>query len=315
MHSLCYLKGHKVLVGRSSLYMEHINTTPTFRMFGPEQWGQVDRFKQFYEGTFSFPSHIKKAVSGVGGHFEKAGILIELANNLAPSLENDIKELRQKGVTRATNSRQISAVVESVFIELYSSVDCMRTIISHMYKSTRGMPDSTRKLFQRIHTDGLGCDFPWELKVAFRNANWYEELRIIRDELTHSSLGSCQLDSTTKKISYYHFGIKRQNLPLQIENVFELIESFRVGVNLLLGQVFYFLNSLLKPTPTPIPCGMFKGRIYMRMLVISEKIDFDSGVCMSRQWFDKEPDYCCPFSANCAAYNCSISTLSSRLVE
>lgn len=87
MHSLCYLKGHKVLVGRSSLYMGHINTTPTFRMFGPEQWGQVDRFKQFYEGTFSFPSHIKKAVSGVGGHFEKAGILIELANNLAPSLE------------------------------------------------------------------------------------------------------------------------------------------------------------------------------------------------------------------------------------
>ncbi|MCM2564394.1 hypothetical protein [Janthinobacterium kumbetense] len=189
--------------------MEHINTTPTFKMFSPEQWGQVDRFKQFYEGTFSFPSHIKKAVSGVGGHFEKAGILIELANDLAPSLEIDINELRQNGVTRAANSRQISAVVESVFTELYSSIDCMRTIISHMYKSTRGMPDSTRKLFQRIHAGGLGGDFPWELKVAFRNANWYEELRIIRDELTHFSLGSCQFDSATKKISYYHFGIFR----------------------------------------------------------------------------------------------------------
>ena len=292
-----------------------MNTTPTFRLFGPEQWGQVDRFKQFYEGTYSFSQHIKKSVSGVTGHFEKARVFIELANTLAPKLEIDNQELFQHGVTSTSNSRQFTAVIESVFVELYSCIDCMSAIISHIYKKTRAMPDSTRKLFQRIQADELGSDFPQELKAALREAIWYNDLRMIRDELTHSSLGACRLDSTSKEISYVHFGIRKQNEPLQIANVFTKIGIFQTGINLLLGQVFHFLNSLLKPVPMPIPCGMYKGRMYMRMLEISEKIDFDSGACMSRHWFDLEPDYRCPFLETCGAYWCTPEELLNASVQ
>ncbi|VVE68821.1 hypothetical protein PCA31118_03050 [Pandoraea captiosa] len=278
-----------------------MNVSPTVRVFAPEYWGEVGKFKQFYATTHDFSSDIKKAVSGIGGHYDKALKLHGLAVKLAPSMNIDNSELKEKGYTSATNSQEVSAVIEEVFTELYSSIDCASKIISTVYRRCRHMPGgSTRRLFARAAAGQIG-DFPAELKVAFEKATWYDELRMLRDELTHSDVGACRL-TEEGKTTYMHRGVRHANKTLEIPDVFaKLIELFN-GVNVFLGAIFHHLNQGLSAEPIDVFCGFFRGRGYGRKLTIAAHIDFNSGVCQSRQWFDHEPDFRCPYASDCGAY-------------
>jgi hypothetical protein len=107
----------------------------------------------------------------------------------------DNEELATKGYTAATNSSEFSVVIEGVFTELYSPIDCAHTVIYALYKKCRGVPDSTRKLLERAAKGELGGDFPEPLLSALQAATWFNELRAIRDELTHSTIGASHLDT------------------------------------------------------------------------------------------------------------------------
>ncbi len=278
-----------------------MNISPSVRVFAPEYWGEVGKFKQFYATTHDFKSDIKKAVSGIGGHFDKALKLQGLAVKLVPSMSIDKSELEEKGYTSATNSQEVSAVIEEVFTELYSSIDCASKIISTVYRRCRRMPGgSTRNLFARASAGEIG-DFPSELKVAFEKATWYDELRMLRDELTHSDVGACRL-TEEGRVSYMHTGVKRANRILEIPDVFAKLDELFHGVNMFLGAIFHHLNQGLRAEPIDAFCGFFFGRGYARKLTIAAQIDFNSGVCQSRQWFDNEPDFRCPYASNCGAY-------------
>ncbi|HEM7808599.1 TPA: hypothetical protein U2L37_001356 [Burkholderia multivorans] len=278
-----------------------MNTSPNVRTFAPEFWGEVDKFTQFYGQTHDFKPDAKKAVSGVKGHFNKALTLRDLAAKLAPNLKIDSAELQEKGFTGAVNAQEFSAVIEEVFTELYSSIDCARKVIVAIYKHCQRIPDSTRKLFLRAANGEIG-GFPPELQAAFVAATWYVELRDIRDELTHSNIGSCHQSHGTNEISYMHQGLVRNAKPLVIPDVFKKIDELFAGVNHFLGHVFNFLNKGLKVEPTDVVCGFFHGRCYIRRLAIADHIDFNSGVCQSNRWFDAEPAYRCPFASSCGAY-------------
>lgn len=279
-----------------------MQTLPSVRVFTPELWGQVDKFSQFYKSTHTFNSDTIKAVSGINGHFQKALTLRNLAKRLEPNLAIDESEIQEKGYTPANYSMEFAAVIEEVFTELYSSIDCTRKVIVSIYKRCRGIPDSTRKIFDRAAKAQIG-GFPEELQQAFYSATWFEELLAIRDELTHSNIGSCHKQIGKSEIIYLHHGIMRNKKPLVIEDIFKKIDEFINGVNLFLGQIFHFLNSKLKSEPTFTMCGFFFGRGYARTLAIAEHIDFNSGACQSRQWFDSDPAFRCPFADNCGAYN------------
>ncbi|MEC5388236.1 hypothetical protein VVD49_21050 [Uliginosibacterium sp. H3] len=279
------------------------NTTPTVRIFAPELWGEIDLFRNFYSGTHLFGRDTQKALSGIGNHFNKAIILRDLAVKMAPNLELDRAELETRGFTPAMNSKEFSAVIEAIFLELYSSVDCARKIVSFIYRQCRRMPDSTRKLFQRVCNNELGSDFPMELKQAISSATWYRELLAIRDELTHSDIGSCYLDRETNRISYSHQGIQYGGASLEIEDVLPKIEEFISGINEYLGSVFHFLNSQLRPHTVDQLCGIFFGRAYLRKIELEMPINFNSGICQSRGWFDSTPGYRCPFVESCGAYD------------
>ncbi|WP_321868098.1 hypothetical protein [Paraburkholderia tropica] len=277
-----------------------MNTLPTVRVFAPEYWGEVGKFKQFYATTHDFNSDTKKAVSGIRGHFDKALKLHALAAKLVPNMSIDNAELQERGATSAANSQEVSAVLEEVFTELYSAIDCASKVVSSIYKRCQRMPDSTRKLFARAVLGEIG-NFPDELKAAFVKATWYDELRMLRDELTHSDVGSCRL-TQDGKISYIHTGVRRNNTVLVLPDVFAKLDELFTGVNLFLGDVFHFLNQGLGADPVDAFCGFFFGRGYGRKLTIADHIDFNSGVCQSRQWFDNEPDFRCPFAPTCGAY-------------
>lgn len=179
----------------------------TIRTFAPERWGQIDRFVTFF--SVSFPgatSTERRAVSGVGNHFRKALVLRDLALRLAPNLLIDQEQLNSRGYTAGEHAVELAAVIENVFTELYSSVDCARKIVSFRYP-LRGVPDSTRKMFQRAGSGALDNVLPQPLVSAFKEAEWYEPLRVLRDELTHSDIGSVRQDRTTEFVSYTHSGL------------------------------------------------------------------------------------------------------------
>ena len=106
-----------------------MNTLPTVRLFAPEGCGELDKFNQFYGQTHAFNSDVKKAIAGSKSHFNKAITLRDVAAKLAPNMQIDAAELQEKGFTDAANSREVSAVIEEVFTELYSSIDCTRKMI------------------------------------------------------------------------------------------------------------------------------------------------------------------------------------------
>ena len=66
-----------------------MNTLPTVRVFAPEYWGEVEKFKQFYAQPMISSRIQKKAVSGIRGHYDKALKLRALAAKLAPNVSID----------------------------------------------------------------------------------------------------------------------------------------------------------------------------------------------------------------------------------
>ena len=279
-----------------------MNTKPLVRFYAPELWGEVDRFAKFYSGSLVLPEVTKRAVSGVVNHFEKAMTFKALSERLKPNLLIDRGELEKNGFTSAQNSRELSAVIEEVFTELYSSVDCSRAVIFELNKKCRGLPNSTRKMFQKVSRGEVNDEFPEPLRNAIQNADWFFDLMAIRDELTHLSIGNCHLDTETGAVSYMHQGIKRENQTLIVPDIFAEVDRFFNGVNAFLGQVFHYFNSILKDEPTFQMCGIFYGRAYARLVSPYEARDFNGGKCNSFQWFDTQDEYRCPFAESCGAY-------------
>jgi hypothetical protein len=277
---------------------------PTVRAFAPQQWGQVERFAKLYDRTFTdFGKAERRAVSGLLRHFRKALIMKNLAEQLRPNLHLDMAELETAGYSTCNRSSELSAVVESVFTELYSAIDCACKIVVAVYRPTRGMPtDSTRRLFQKIQQSELDGILDETILQAFKGATWYQELRTLRDELTHFDIGFCYWDRTTDKVVYMHEGLGTDVQALVIDDIFERLQRSVQDVNLFLGEVFAHLNTRFANTPVIQFCGIFGGRLYTREVIPSEAIDWNSGVCLSHEWFEREENPTCPFSSDCGAY-------------
>lgn len=275
---------------------------PTVIKFAPEYWGELDRFVYFYAETYNFKTATQKAVSGALNHCRKAVTLKNLAIKLVPNLELDKKELEANGYTPAINSSELSAVIEGIILELYSAIDCTRKIIQEIYGKYSGVPDSTRKLFQNAFDDKIDDRVPEILRKALKDAHWYTGFRKIRDELTHSDVGSCHMDSQTGKVSYMHTGFKIDGRALVIEDIFKKIDETFVDANQLLGKIYQYLNSTLSDNEVWQMCGVFGGRIYSRYVIPKKVVDFHSGRCDAYKWFEKEENPTCPFIENCGAY-------------
>ncbi len=271
--------------------------------FYPPKWGEVDRFSHFYSTTYKLGERLAGILRGVAGHFHKAIILEELARSIAPDLRKDREELSAKGYSGNKNGARLATVIETIFSELYSSVDCARQIVGGIYHGYQGIPDSTRKCFQNAAEGKLDPKLPEPIRDAFAKASWFHKLRKLRDAVTHSDVGSCYLDESSGKTRYINSAIKEDdNKCLIIEDVFERIESFKKDVNSFEGKVFRVLNQTLKDDETFQICGFFNGRVYSRFVRPSEAIDFNSGRCDALSWFEKEGNPRCPCTDNCGAY-------------
>lgn len=270
-------------------------------MFAPERWGQVDRFRTLSPTTYQFRRHEKRVLAGVENHFHKALTLLALADGLLPSLDKDEAELEAHGYTPAQNAKNLAALLEGVITEIYSVVDCTAKVLHTIYGPTSvRYKDSTRRLFSEV--DAISGSFPERIKDAVRTADWYEELRHIRDELTHRDVGSCSRDRETGLVSYFHSSLWEGERMKPIDDIFGWVRGTIDAVNEFIGTAFHQLNTTIVSGTVHQMCGMVQGRMLMRLLDVSEPIDFNNGVCLSAQWFTQPGNPYCPFAAECGAF-------------
>lgn len=271
--------------------------------FSPRHWGEVDRFAHFCSTTYKFDQRLHGILGGVAGHFGKVMVLMKLAQVIEPDLKKDREELNAKGFTSNEHGARLAAIVETIFCELYSSVDCARQIVAEIYSGFQGVTSkSTRRFFQNAADGILDHRLPALLRSAFEKAKWYNELRRVRDAVIHSDVGLCHLDEKTGEVSYFNSGIQAGGKCFHIEDVFQELGSLRKEVNEFEGSVFHALNQTLSDEEIPQICGYFGGRVYTRIVRPSEAIDFGSGRCDAFTWFEKEQNPRCPFAEECGAY-------------
>lgn len=282
------------------------------RTFAPELWGEADRFAVFFPSSFPDAKPFEqRAVSGVRNHLRKASILRDVSIRMAPSIELDSEELKKQGYTSGQNATELTAVIENVFTELYSTVDCTLQVFNQRFGSLN-LPHSTRKTFDRIRSGSFDSKLEVELLRAFKEAFWFDPLRKLRDELTHGDLGRIFQDAQTKKASYMHIGLRNQGKPLIIEDIFERIDADLGEVRLFVKRIFTHLNRLLRDIPTSQLCGLHLGRALMREIRPEPNITFDSGTCISLGWIESEGRPTCPLV--CGAYRSAKQLLASRPV-
>lgn len=271
------------------------------RMFAPEQWGQVNRFSKFASTTYKFTDVQRRALSGVATHLNKARTLHALAIRLRPNLEIDEAEIEANGWTPALHAHELSTVIEACMTEIYSSIDCTASVLFAVYgATTRGFKKSTSGMFKNF--EKFSGSFPDEIKVALRSATWFRSLRYLRDELTHLDTGSCHNDRQTGIVNYMHTDMKVGEMCLIIDDIFSWLATTWDEVNRFIGSVFVHLNATLQDGQVMQMCGVVEGRILMRVVSAHEPLSFDSGVCMSRHWFDRPDEPSCPFKDRCGAY-------------
>jgi len=180
-------------------------TLTTVIIFAPDIWGEVQKFRHFAFPTYNLPLYVNIALSGIEGHFEKYSILTGLGRSLAPKIVEDYEELAKQGYSKAIHSKELAAIIDTLFCELYSVVDCTRAVIGAIYGKFRNVPtDSTSKLFRKAAENIIDERVPLEIRNALKEAqnDWFPRLKEIRDAINHYGIGSCS--ENDGKISYYH---------------------------------------------------------------------------------------------------------------
>jgi hypothetical protein len=278
---------------------------PTINLlhFSPQHWGEFERFTQFWTTTYSFDRMTQKRLRGIYGHYRKAGYLFQIAKRIAPSLDLDAEQLKEHGYSPAHNAKELAAIIESVFCEQYCVLDCCRAVLCGVYPNHKGIKKSTRSTFQNAHKGELDDKIPLTIRETIANTiDWYPKLLRLRDELTHSNVGSCHRDEKTGNVMYMHDGLGTPDKSLVIEDVFADLKMYFDVINQMLGVVFRELNRTLIDSPIEMMCGVFGGRFYQRIVSPSQAIDTHGGICKSHVWFDLEEHPDCPFKDGCQAY-------------
>lgn len=277
---------------------------PILISFAPDQWSEVQRFSKFHSPTYDLGRFGFKALGAVQGHLQKAQVMRNLAHRLAPTLAEDREEMERHGYTPAIRSQELAGVVETVFDELYSTVDTTREALKPLYGNRRGYTSkSTRKLFKTAADGELDERIPEKIRQALADAerDWVSDLREIRDEITHWDVGSCFMHDDGR-ISYSHGGLGTPTQAYGIDNVMDEIQKYETAVSNFLEVVFGTLNATLKDEETEQFCGIFNYRIYQRFVSPGEARDFNSGRCKSYEWFEEDDNPTCPLTDRCGAY-------------
>jgi hypothetical protein len=277
--------------------------TDTFLLrFAPQGWLPEERFAQFLGLPFPSDQILWKGVAAVRSHIRKYELLALIATDLASLLEQDDKELAEHGYTPALNGAKFAALIEEMIGELYSVLDGVRQVIFSIYRRERGVQNKfTSKLFRRAAEGSYGKEFPEELskRLADGYNTWFPKLRSIRSETTHGEIGTCFLDKDSRQVKYMHHSLKEADgRAMIIDDIIGYCNQTYLEIRNLTTWFFSELYRQLEPVERQTLCGIYKGRLYERMVAPSATLSFADGRCLSATWFSSTPDLACPYALN-----------------
>jgi hypothetical protein len=277
---------------------------PFILIYAPEHWDYVVRFSKWHGEPFENNRDLSKGLSTITGHRDKFQTLAGQATQLVPKLVEERNQLNERGYSPGDKAREFTSIIETLVCELYSCLDGLRTCIHAIYPHVQGVQKkSTEKMFSRATEGKYGDGFPPELctflKIAYED--WYLDLRRIRAELTHGTVGYCSIQED-QRISYIHQGLGSQNCALIIDDIIDWVNKNANHVNSLLNTICKFWFDQLEPREVLEPCGIYQGRMLMRAIEITEPVNQDSGLCGFRDAFEEEPGWTCPLRDTCGAY-------------
>lgn len=278
--------------------------------FQPAHWTPAGKFLRFLGPPFKPSRGLNEAIQSCADHIRKFETFAAMAAELGPKLTLDRVELENNGFSPANRSRQFAALIEVLVCELYSVLDGIRYTTFHIYRRMQGVQSSsTSKLFSRASDGSYDKDFPGELLAMFKVAygDWFLELQRLRTAFTHGGLGSCWLSQDRTRISYMNSSLGSDAVAHVIPDIVSHINSFATAVFKLVHDFFEYHYGRLANEDSDQFCGIFKGRAYMRKVKPESQMEWDSGVCVSREWFDKERDFKCPLAHECAAYRRTVA--------
>jgi hypothetical protein len=274
-------------------------------MFAPEHWSPLELFIRFNGLPYPRTNAFYYSVRACDSHIRKFKILANLANRIYPSIDEDLAELEKNGYTNCARSNEYSAVVETLACELYASLDCLRTVLFHIYRQVKGIQDSsTQKLFNRAKNSEYGPEFPEQIRtlLAHSTDDWFPKLCDLRTELTHGGTGSCHKDKISGTVHYMHEGLGDGPRAYVQEDIAAEINKYATGVTDLIYSIFSYFYTQLENNKSELVCGIYKGRFYQRLSTPEAVPTRNMGTCLSAEWFHKEPDYACPRLDTCKAY-------------
>jgi hypothetical protein len=274
-------------------------------VFAPECWTSLTKFQKFVGPPYENLRELGRGASAADNHLAKYTVLARLANRLKDRLSEDDAELAETGFSSASRSKEFAALVESLFCELYSALDGTRHALHAAFKNVRGVQDkSTERMFKRASEKEYGPGFPLEISDALAAAyeSWFPSLRKIRTEVTHGDIGSCHIDRETQKVCYMHMGLGSATRAFVIKDVIAELNQHWQSVSGLLESIYGTLFGSLLPVTRTQVCGFNLGKFYERQVAAAADLSRNSGVCMSRNWFEKEPGHECPLRHDCGAY-------------
>lgn len=274
-------------------------------MFAPEHWTFAATFRQFMGPPFEVNRELGRGARSADSHIAKFTVLAGLANRLRQQLGEDHAELELKGHSSASRSKEYAALIETLFCELYASLDGIRRLLFAAYRNVQGVQNrSTERLFVRAKENGYGAEFPAEIRdlLAAAYDSWFQRLRKLRTEVTHGDIGSCHVDTKTQKVCYMHGDLGTPTTALVIEDIDTELNTLFESALKLKENVFAVLCAKLVPEDRTVMCGIYKGRCYHRSVSYSPALTFNDGCCKSLQWFHSEPGLECPLRNDCGAY-------------
>ncbi|WP_157198703.1 hypothetical protein [Methanohalophilus mahii] len=229
----------------------------------------------------------------------------KMADDLMITLDIDTEQVKKEGFSSYSQHKKLAAIIETMYCELYSILDCTTRVLNLVYGKYDGMKGrKTSKYFKHASEEITDERVPFKIRKALKEAykDWFLELRKIRTAITHKGIGDCS-KGKAGKIEYFHTNIAQMPTNTLVTNdVFRDLTTYEKQIILFVNTIFHELNKTLEDNQTVQFCGIFGGLLYQRLVSPYEATDFNSGVCNSYDWFEREDRQTCPFAKSCGAY-------------
>jgi len=272
--------------------------------FAPELWTPLDRLRWLSGPPFPEKGPYVEGLFMTRAHLGKYEVLAGLANRIAPELSRDEEELKRQGFTPALRSREFAALTETLVCELYYALGGLRLLLCGAYPKA-SLPGKTSRLFQNAADGKIGAHLPGEIRAALGAAygSWFPLLRSFRTTVVHRDSGSVHLLAETGGVRYVHSKFMDGPQPFVTDDIVAWVNEQRDHVQALLDEIATFLGSELLPAERRVTCGMYRARIYQRVVMVGPDLTRESGRCLSREWFESETGRECPLRGSCGAYS------------